>query len=62
MKTETELKPCPFCGSAAKIIEHPILQHRYIAVCNNSKCKVIPYTLPYKTPMGAIAAWNRRAE
>lgn len=51
-----DLKPCPFCGEKAKIVE---LRSGNSVVCTNTHCWVA--TKYYDTPEKAIAAWNRRA-
>lgn len=60
---EAELKPCPFCGSAA------ILQNRiygfarvgFFVKCSNGKCG-IAQDFTSQTKETAIADWNRRAK
>ena len=55
-----DLKPCPFCGGEADVIEH--LFHRldssYGLQCK--KCKAETYQF-YESEEKAIEAWNRRA-
>lgn len=49
-----KLKPCPFCGSDAKII--PIVSSHYIIECTNC-----PANLSILSPKKrAIETWNRR--
>jgi Lar family restriction alleviation protein len=57
----TELKPCPFCGSDAKVFREKLpICHEYRTKCLNENCKVfIPYSLNMKD---AIRAWNTRAD
>lgn len=55
-RTETGLKPCPFCGSRAKI---------YQAYDNNFciQCPKCTVTSPYcKSKEEAVEAWNRRVK
>ena len=58
---EIKLKPCPFCGSRAKI--HKRSDGYYYVDCSldNGFCHVIPRTWIYDTPEEAAEAWNRRA-
>lgn len=61
-----ELKPCPFCGGNAKLIEtykyvglsKPI--PRYFVRCDNDDCNVYVATCNSDTEEEAIEAWNRR--
>ena len=53
------LKPCPFCGGEADVIEHLFhgLDSLYGLQCK--KCKAKTY-LFYESEEKAIEAWNRR--
>ena len=53
---ETELKPCPFCGSEA-VMQKPTTGCYFVECVNN--CVV---THPYDTVHGAAEAWNNRTE
>ena len=56
-----KLKPCPFCGSKAKICGHRTFRnaHDYYNIeCTNQKCGVIMLT--DLNAHDAINAWNRR--
>lgn len=58
-----KLKPCPFCGSKAKICGHPKFRNApdyYDIECTNLKCGVIMLT--DLNAQEAIKAWNRRAD
>ena len=69
-----ELKPCPFCGSKAKVFacddagqyytgfDTPIYRGRPMRSCliRCGKCGV--KTKAYLTRRGVFNAWNRRAE
>ena len=57
-----KLKPCPFCGGEATLIDDGF--GRYFVECSMSDgiCKVIPRTWSYDTKEEAIEAWNRRAD
>lgn len=65
-----ELKPCPFCGSAAMPLFEDGDMEGYSIVCSSDgnplamdspahRCPMA--TFGYKEPKDAIAAWNRRA-
>jgi Lar family restriction alleviation protein len=64
-----ELKPCPFCGGEAEMVDARKLlvvsKYSYIIPysvrCSNRKCGVKPYTEYSGTEQEAIDAWNRRA-
>lgn len=56
----TELKPCPFCGGAADLVEddHGGRLVFYVQ-CQRDGCDAAAGTSPFRrTP--AIEAWNRR--
>lgn len=52
---ETELLPCPFCGSPAEI-RHPFAR----VECSNVNCNPMP-VVRARMLDEAITAWNRRA-
>ena len=60
-----ELKPCPFCGSKAKLVK---FQDRktgdtwHGVRCSNYSCIGCYIDPQYETEMLAIGKWNRRAE
>ena len=58
--TLIDLKPCPFCGGQANVIEHRFhgLDSSYGLQCK--KCKAETYQF-YESEEKAIKAWNRRA-
>lgn len=55
-----ELKPCPFCGGKAKLIEekHREYPSTYIVACKGMCIR----QYPYKDKNRALEAWNRRAK
>ena len=64
-KKEPELKPCPFCGKKAAMIETepgtPCA--RWSVRCSNDMCRVWTVeTGDFDKKEWAIAAWNRRAK
>ena len=58
------LKPCPFCGRAAKMVtqdcETPLGEPKlgYFVVCTGLQCRAIIGS--WWTPEAAMIAWNRR--
>lgn len=53
-----ELKPCPFCGHAAKLhLSHP---SDYFISCSNRECEIEPSTEFKATEEDAIKVWNNR--
>jgi len=57
MKSETKLKPCPFCGSEGIVVE----THRdhWHVECVKCAARVFP---PHLSKMSAVGAWNERKE
>ena len=54
---ENELKPCPFCGGEAVVIDNGC----FVDVsCKNFHCRGWADSLMYKSKEEAIEAWNRR--
>jgi hypothetical protein len=56
------LKPCPFCGSKASIVEN--ITGTYHVSCNDRKCKCLMVAgMPVwrNTPEEAADIWNRRS-
>ena len=62
-----ELKPCPFCGEEAKVLERKFLTLRfgkamYFKVrCRSVKCRLFRACWHFGAN-GAIEAWNRRVD
>ncbi len=56
MSSANELKPCPFCGGEAGLID---MEESHIPVCNEIEC--LCELGSFSTRDAAIAAWNRRA-
>ena len=54
------LKPCPFCGGEANVIEHRFhgLDSSYGVRCKECKAETHQF---YESEEKAIEAWNRRA-
>ncbi len=64
----TELKPCPFCGAAARL-DYSCGEDDggmfWVPECGNRECVIYGFRLSGPDYLGqeeAIAAWNRRAE
>ena len=55
-----KLKPCPFCGSHAQMVETK-RPRSFHTCCTNAKCILYPGAKWFKKEDEAIAAWNRRA-
>lgn len=53
----TELKPCPFCGGEARLVE-PMGLMSWCVDCPNPSCQVMGRMSGDKDK--AVAAWNRR--
>lgn len=57
-----ELKPCPFCGSEAKICHAKAPEREWYTVyCPTGKCGVNVETLAYDIQEEAIKTWNKRS-
>ena len=63
-----ELKPCPFCGGEAKVIEIPEELNWagcYVVGCDDDlMCmgNINHFTMVFLTPETAAEAWNRRVD
>ena len=58
-----DLKPCPFCGGEANVIDHYNDDGSVSVGCDNDTCLGFSgLGWLYKTEAEAIAAWNTRAE
>ena len=56
--SEATLKPCPFCGGEAHMLE---VNETYNVYCDNEDCCARPGTYVCFTEAEAIEAWNTRA-
>ena len=54
--SDTELKPCPFCGGKATIMENNHYTDMWTVMCKNCYSEIDRY----HTKESAIEAWNRR--
>ena len=60
LKKYEKLKPCPFCGGEAEIMEY---SDRFQCGCKDEDCIAWVEEMPvYLTRSGAIKDWNNRAE
>ena len=62
-----KLKPCPFCGGKAHLLEmKSTVKQRYIVTCNNADCIMSklksPFVIKYLSIAEAKRKWNRRAD
>lgn len=58
---KNELKPCPFCGSEARLTYSTDNHRQPYVTCDTPKCPGCnPYQWHYHTEEEAIEAWNRR--
>ena len=58
-----DLKPCPFCGSEARLTYSTNNPRQPYVTCDTPKCPGCnPYQWHYHTEEEAIEAWNRRTE
>jgi len=58
---ETELLPCPFCGSVPEMKPwHGGRPTKMMVSCENFECSVAPSAIG-ETPEEAVYVWNRRA-
>ena len=56
-----KLKPCPFCGGEAVLIEDKDTQGTLYQIrCNNPDCWIGAYTSFYSDKSTTITAWNTR--
>ena len=58
--SNTELKPCPFCGGKAKA--YVTIRGFYGVDCDSNECITHTMVANYDTKEIAIEEWNRRAE
>ena len=59
-----DLKPCPFCGGEAELVEHEVVGYQtdFYVECVTCDCIMCMGGLCYPTENEAIEAWNKRAE
>lgn len=64
MPDNETLKPCPFCGSVAELLEPEddgVESYGWWITCSNEQCAVHPNLVENSaTSEEAITAWNRR--
>ena len=59
LKTDAELKPCPFCGGKCYIV---MVQSRLYAMCDTCTCRIAVSLEQENTIANVVAAWNSRIE
>ena len=52
-----KLKPCPFCGGEAELVDGWVLKW---VRCKKCSAQLVPFEEPYAEK--SIALWNRRVE
>lgn len=57
----SELKLCPFCGTAPGISKSPLTGYWWVS-CDNDACNIQPATFGMDSLNNAVEAWNTRAE
>ena len=57
-----KLKPCPFCGGEARLVNDTSGKSVWTVSCESQECYVSPEAANYDKAEWAIAAWNRRPE
>jgi len=67
--TDTDLKPCPFCGGEAEIrerMDENIWDHSQVVwqsvSCGNIDCDLQGYDWPKEAEPNAVERWNTRAD
>lgn len=63
VKTDVELKPCPFCGGKGVLV---LIDHRYYVMCDTCTCRTASGYIGVRyygdAEAEAVAAWNTRAQ
>jgi len=58
----SDLKPCPFCGSKAELIDNEHMGH-FSVVCKSCFCEIQGHQIhPKLDEIGTIRLWNTRAD
>ena len=55
-----ELKPCPFCGGEAELINIGKVYSKYRVICHTDGCINSAVKVAYLGKEAATAAWNKR--
>ena len=56
-----ELKPCPFCGCQAELVEHSEGLVFYLVRCKNENCFAGCVDVMHLSKETLVEAWNRRS-
>ena len=59
MKSDVELKPCPFCGTVPSLF-YEADSGLYQVKCNSFECWIGPGTSFYSAHITAVEAWQDR--
>lgn len=62
MTSNEELKPCPFCGGEAELVEHNGDLIFYSVSCKNENCFAGAVDVRHFGKETLVEAWNRRAD
>jgi hypothetical protein len=65
-KSDTTLRPCPFCGGPAIIKPAPFGDSGFVVGCSHDSaadpdmCPIAPQSTPFVSAEAAAKAWNTR--
>ena len=57
-----ELKPCPFCGGKADLVDYGLTGRMKVVQCSDCGARTRAFDPKVKCGENAIDAWNRRAK
>ena len=64
---DARLRPCPFCGGAARVTSAEFGDDGFVVGCSHNgaadpqMCGIAPQSTPFVSEVAAIEAWNERA-
>ena len=62
MNNTNELKPCPFCGGKAELVDFGKVYSQFRVICETDGCIMCAKKVTFFEERFAKAAWNKRAE